>query len=109
MTTSIVIDNQTIRRANVIAYRTGSEVIGILKAQMIDLLKAKLHSGVAHFIYQKKDGSIREAWGTTHHGLVSAKVNGNGMPRDYVNCVCYFDVEKGAFRSLRFENLIQVF
>lgn len=109
MTTTMVINNATIRRANVIAYRTGSEVMGVLKAQMIDLLKAKLHSGVAHFIYQKKDGTLREAWGTTNHKLVASKVNGNGIARDYVNCVCYFDVEKGAFRSLRFENLIQVF
>ena len=53
-------------------------------------------------------GSIREAWGTTSHNLIKANVNGRGIPRDYVNCVCYWDVEKGGFRSLRFENLIQV-
>ena len=107
--TAIVIDNRTIRRANVIASRMGSDVMGVLKAHLIETLKVKLPAGVAHFIYQKKDGSLREAWGTTNHNLVAAKVNGNGIPRDCVNCVCYFDVEKGAFRSLRFENLIQVF
>lgn len=83
--------------------------MGMLKAQLIEILKVKLHSSVAHFVYLKKDGSLREAWGTTNHNLIASKVNGNGIPRDYVKCVCYFDVEKGAFRSLRFENLIQIF
>ena len=106
--TVIVMNNDTIRRANVIANRVGNDVIAIIKAQMIDLLKSKLKNGIAHFIYQKKDGSIREAWGTTSYDLVKANVNGRGIERDYVNCVCYWDVEKGGFRSLRFENLIQV-
>lgn len=106
--TAVVMSSDTIRRANVIANRVGNDVIGIIKAQMIDLLKSKLKNGIAHFIYQKKDGSIREAWGTTSHDLVKANVNGRGFERDYVNCVCYWDVEKGGFRSLRFEHLIQV-
>ena len=106
--TAVVINGDTIRRANVIANRVGNDVIGVIKAQMIDLLKNKLQNGVAHFIYQKKDGSIREAWGTTSYDLVKANVNGRGIERDYVNCVCYWDVEKGGFRSFRFENLIQV-
>lgn len=109
MINAVIINNSTSRRANVIAHRTQSAAMGVIKAQMIDLLKAKLSSGVAHFIYAKKDGSIREAWGTTNHQLIASKVNGRGYARDLVNCVCYFDVEAGAFRSFRFENLIQVF
>ena len=59
MNTLVVINGMTVRRANVIATRTGSAAIGVIKAQMIDLLKAKLQNGVAHFIYLKKDGTIR--------------------------------------------------
>ena len=106
--TAVVINGNTIRRANVIATRVGNDAIGVIKAQMIDLLKSKLQNGIAHFIFQKKDGSIREAWGTTSYNLIKANVNGRGIARDYVNCVCYWDVEKGGFRSFRFENLIQV-
>ena len=87
--TVLVMSNDTFRRANVIANRVGNDAIGIIKAQMIDLLKNKLKNGIAHFIYQKKDGSLREAWGTTSHNLVKANVNGRGFERDYVNCVCY--------------------
>ena len=92
---AVVINNSTSRRANVIAKRTNSDVMGDVKAQMIDVLKAKLQSGIAHFLFLKKDGFLREAWGTTANNLVKANVNGKGVSRDSVNCVCYWDVEKG--------------
>ncbi|MBQ7855195.1 MAG: DUF2693 domain-containing protein [Muribaculaceae bacterium] len=105
----VVVNGNTSRRANLIAHRTQNDTMGIVKAQMIDLLKAKLHSGIAHFIYTKKDGTLREAWGTTSTNLMKANINGRGVSRDRVNCVAYWDCEKGGFRSLRFENLVQVF
>ena len=98
----------TAHRANVIASRTGSEAMGVIKAQMIDLLKVKLQSGVAHFLYMKKDGTLREAWGTCASNLMKATQNGRGLSGDQVNTVKYFDVEAGGYRSLRYENLVQV-
>lgn len=109
MTQVVAMNGMTTHRANVIARRTGSEAMGIIKAQMIDLLKAKLQSGVAHFLYIKKDGSLREAWGTCAGNLMKATQNGRGLSGDAVNTVKYFDVEAGGYRSLRFENLVQVF
>lgn len=103
-----ILANDTVRRANVIAHRTGDEVMGIVKAQMIDLLKEKLHNGVAHFFFLKKDGTLREAWGTTCANLMKANINGRGYSRDSVNTVAYWDIEAGGFRSLRFENLVKV-
>jgi hypothetical protein len=41
----VVINNLTSRRASVIARRTNSEAMGVIKTQMIELLKAKLHMG----------------------------------------------------------------
>ena len=109
MTQIVAVNGMTAHRANVIASRTGSEAMGIIKAQMIDLLKAKLQSGVAHFIYIKKDGSLREAWGTTASNLMKATQNGRGLSGDQINTVKYYDVMVGGYRSLRFENLVQVF
>ena len=106
---AIVLSNTTMRRASVIAQRTHSTEIGIIKAMQIETLKAKLQSGIAHFTYMKKNGEIREAWGTTCSKLMKAKVYGNGIKRDFVNCVVYWDVEIGDFRSLRFENLVKVY
>ena len=109
MTQLVAVNGMTAHRANVIARRTGSEAMGVIKAQMIDLLKAKLQSGVAHFLYMKKDGSLREAWGTCAGNLMKATQNGRGLSGDQVNTVKYFDVVAGGYRSLRFENLVQVF
>ena len=109
MTQIVAVNGMTAHRANVIASRTGSEAMGVIKAQMIDLLKVKLQSGVAHFLYMKKDGSLREAWGTCAGNLMKATQNGRGLSGDAVNTVKYFDVEAGGYRSLRFENLVQVF
>ena len=41
----VVMNSMTVHRANVIARRTGSAAMGVVKAQMIDLLKAKLQRG----------------------------------------------------------------
>ncbi|MBR5585825.1 MAG: DUF2693 domain-containing protein [Alistipes sp.] len=109
MTQIVAVNGMTAHRANVIARRTGSEAMGIIKAQMIDLLKAKLQSGVAHFLYMKKDGTLREAWGTCASNLMKATQNGRGLSGDQVNTVKYYDVMVGGYRSLRFENLVQVF
>lgn len=51
MTQMVIVHGMTAHRANVIARRTGSEAMGVVKAQMIDLLKEKLRNGVAHFLY----------------------------------------------------------
>lgn len=109
MTQVVAMNGMTAHRANVIARRTGSEAMGIIKAQMIDLLKAKLQSGVAHFLYMKKDGTLREAWGTCASNLMKATQNGRGLSGDQVNTIKYYDVMAGGYRSTRYENLVQVF
>ena len=109
MTQIVAVNGMTAHRANVIASRTGSEAMGVIKAQMIDLLKVKLQSGVAHFLYMKKDGTLREAWGTCASNLMKATQTGRGLSGDQVNTVKYYDVMVGGYRSLRFENLVQVF
>ena len=105
----IAIENQTAKRANVIAQRTGSSEIGLVKAMMIALLKEKMNHGVAHFEFMKKNGEIREAWGTTQSNITSAKTNGRGYNKELDNCIAYFDCIKGAWRSFRYESLIKVY
>lgn len=110
METMVIVNGMTGHRANVIFARTGSAAMGVVKAQMIDLLKEKLRNGVAHFLYKKQNtGEIREAWGTCSGQLMKATQNGRGLSGDQVNTVKYWDIEKGGYRSLRYENLIQVF
>lgn len=108
--TSIIVTNNTltINRMSVIAHRTGSELMAGAKAMMIVNLKKQMKNGLAHFVYLKKDGSVREAFGTTNKALVSKYINGNGISREHFATTAYFDVEVGAWRSFRWENLIAV-
>ena len=109
MVQALVISTSTITRASVITSRTHDQEIGIVKALMIEQLKEKLANGVAHFIFIKKDGSVREAWGTTSPSLAQKHINGNGISRECYNTTAFFDIEKGGWRSLRWESIVKVF
>ena len=109
MMQAIVVKGTTAVKATVIANRTKSDEIGIVKAMMIETLKTKLQNGIAHFTFIKKNGELRECWGTTQKHLAKAKTNGNGESRENYCTTAYFDVEKGAWRSFRWESLVEVF
>ena len=102
---AVVISNSTANRMMVILQRTGSDLAAGAKAMMIENLKEKLRNGVAHFLYTKKDGTIREAWGTTNAALAHKYTNGNGISREYYKTTAYFDIEKGEWRSFRWVTL----
>ena len=109
MTNALVITDSTAIRMAVIAERTQDLLIAGAKAMMIENLKSKLRSGVAHFIFQKKNGELREAWGTTNTSLAKKYTNGNGISREHYKTTAFFDVEKGAWRSFRWESIVKVF
>ena len=105
----ITTNDLTLTRMAVIAKRTASELMAGAKSMMIEYLKRQMQSGIAHFVFQKKDGSLREAWGTTNKSLAEKHINGRGYSREYFATTAYFDVEKGQWRSFRWENLIAVY
>ena len=106
---ALVITDTTAVRMNVIAQRTQNLLIAGAKAMMIQQLKEQLRTGVAHFIYIKKDGTIREAWGTTNATLAYKYTNGRGVSREIYSTTAYFDIEKSAWRSFRWESIVKVF
>ena len=105
---TLVITNGTATRMAVIAARTGSELMAGAKAMMIEALKEKLRNGVAHFIFIKKNGEVREAFGTTNAAVAAKYTNGNGISREYFKTTAYFDIEKGEWRSFRWESIVKV-
>ena len=111
MKTSVIIstDSRMVTRMAVIARRTGSELMAGAKAVLLEALKDKMRDGIAHFVFQKKDGSYREAWGTTNRSLAEKYINGNGVTREAYATTAYFDVEAGGWRSFRWENLVMVY
>jgi len=106
---SIVMNDMTVTRANVIAKRTGSLEMGIAKAMLIEQLKSKLANGVAHFIFEKRDGSLREMFATTNPALCSRHINGRGVSRECFSTTAVWDCEASAWKSFRWESLIKVF
>lgn len=102
-------DSMTSTRMAVIGRRTGSNLIAGAKSMMILDLKRQMRNGVAHFVYQKRNGELREAWGTTCQSIANKHTNGNGCNREAYMTTAYFDVEKGAWRSFRWETLIAVY
>ena len=109
MTNALVISNGTANRMMVIAQRTQNLLIAGAKAMMIEDLKHKLRTGVAHFIFQKKNGELREMFATTNPSLVKRHINGRGVSRELYATTAVFDCELGEWRSFRWESIIKVF
>lgn len=111
MTQAILLNHNTAVRAKVIAVRTSSRMVdGISKAILIEQLKKKLRSGqIVKFAYLKSNGDIRVAHGTTNVDFVKDKIRGWGESRENYATSAYYDLEKGGWRSFRWENLIAVY
>jgi len=109
-TTIITATNNALiaRHIAVIAAKKGSALMGSAKALLIEEAKRKMRAGTCHFIYMKKDGSVREAFGTLNAALCNKHINGRGQSPENWGCSCYFDVEKGQFRSFRWQNIIDI-
>ena len=72
-------------------------------------IKDILSKGEVKFSYEKKDGTIREAFGTrsvTILELHDAIPTGNKVEND--NVIPYFDLDAMAWRSFKAENFIGV-
>ena len=108
-TNIMVISDMTATRMAVIADRTQDLLIAGAKAMMIHDLKSKLHSGVAHFVFMKKNGELREMFATTCPTLVKRHINGRGVSRELYATTAVFDVECGEWRSFRWESIVKVY
>ena len=91
---ALIISDTTAVRMNVIADRTQNLLIAGVKAMMIEQLKEKLRNGIAHFVFIKKDGSVRHAFGTTMGSLAKAHTVGGArsstkvMHQGYAPMLC---------------------
>ena len=106
---ALIITDTTAVRMNVIAQRTQNLLIAGAKAMMIESLKEKLRNGVAHFIFQKRNGEYREIFATTNPSLVKRHINGRGVSRELYATTAVFDCELGEWRSFRWESIVKVF
>ena len=111
---ALVITPKEAQRALVIATRTNAStaaefLIAGAKAAMVAELKKRMQTSVVEFYFIKKTtGELTRRYGTTMSSLVSNHINGRGISRDSVNTIAFWDVEKGAWRSFRYEAIVKV-
>ena len=91
-----------------ITIKTGSALMGMSKALLIEEAKRQMRNGVCHFIYLKKNGEVREAMGTLSKPVLNSTLKGTGESPETWGCCYYHDVIKGAARSFRWQNLVAV-
>lgn len=109
MSTDVIeVKDMTMLRAAVIEKRTGNSIIAGMKAMIIEQLKEKMKNGIANFLYMKKDGSLREAFGTLNRALIDNYINNSGESREKYQCTAYFDIQACGFRSFRWENIVSI-
>lgn len=95
------------RHIEAISRKTGSALKGMSIALLIEEAKKQMRNGVCHFIYRKKNGEIREAYGTLDKGVLNATLKGTGTSPETWGCCFYRDIIAGP-RSFKWENLIAV-
>lgn len=111
MNTTIIATTNALaaRHISSITRTTGSALMGASKALLIEEAKRQMRTtSGCHFIYEKADGSIREAFGTLNAAICGKHINGRGDSPETWGCTCYWYMEKGGFRSFRWANLIAV-
>jgi len=110
MTTTVIATNNNLTAAHIasITLSTGSELMGASKALLIEEAKRQMRNGVCHFIYKKKNGEIREAFGTLDKSVLNATLKGTGDSPETWGCCYYYDCIKGGARSFRWANIIAV-
>ena len=97
------------RHISAITAKTGSALMGTSKALLIEEAKRQMRTtSGCHFIYQKANGEVREAFGTLNAAICGKHINGRGESPETWGCTCYWDMEKGGFRSFRWESLVAV-
>lgn len=106
--TTTTTDALVAKHIDTITTQTGSALMGISKALLIEEAKRQMRTSGCHIVYRKKDGSIREAYATLNPALCNKHINGRGHSPEDWGCTCYWDMEKGGFRSFRWENLITI-
>ena len=109
MNTIITATNNALvaRHIEAITIKTGSALMGVSKALLIEEAKEQMRKGVYHFVYMKKNGEVREAFGTLDKGVLNSTLKGTGESPENWGCCFYHDVLKGP-RSFRWQNLVAV-
>ena len=108
MTAIVTLENKELKRAMVINSRIENPFMTGVIMERVSELKRRMQREVVEIEFRKKDGSITRRFATTMSSLAGKHINGRGMSPENWGCCCYWDMEKGGFRSFKWENLITI-
>jgi hypothetical protein len=88
--------------------RSNDAFLAALQMSKCNELVNRLRNGIVHGFFKKKDGSIREFWGTTNPSLAEKKtIHPIGtMPRLSNGVIPFICCETGQWRSMRIGSFI---
>lgn len=76
--------------------------------ELIERLRKKLREGEVTFAYKKKStDELRIARGTTNTSLFNYNFHSE-KPKELIDQINYWDLEKNEWRSLKTENIIKI-
>ena len=79
---------------------------------LIDELMKRMRDDVSHFSFRKKDGTVRQAYGTRASEVIVRHEGAVMPPEKQRQCTGstfpYFDIERQAWRSFRVDNLLDI-
>lgn len=103
---AISLTPRTLQHHRPMVYTTAT----LATTEIADALRNALAKGVVKFTFFKKDGSIREAYGTRNLAVASTRLGGVSIHKPYgkPNPNCYYDLEKQAWRAFIPENVCSI-
>ena len=75
---------------------------------LIEELKKRMKDDVVHFTFKKKDGSIRQAYGTRANDVLIQRDSIPGDNGHSRGTFPYFDIERQAWRCFKVETLMDI-
>lgn len=75
---------------------------------LIEELKKRMKDDVVHFTFKKKDGSIRQAYGTRANDVLIQRDSIPGDNGHSRGTFAYFDIERQAWRCFKVETLMDI-
>lgn len=89
-------------------HKDGFGMSEALKAAWTNLkLRAEMKDSIVKFYFKKKDGSVREAFGTLNEKWIPAPT-GTAQRAKNNSVQTYYDIRRGGYRCYRKANLLSI-
>lgn len=104
----VAMSSKDIRKAMVINSRIGNQFLTGYLLSLGNELRKRMSEGVIEVWFTKKSGEVAHRFATTKSSLVKNHINGRGISGEQRNVITFWDVEKGAWRSMQIQSILKV-